>query len=488
MVFIGLDIGTASSKAVAVTEKGQIVAQASRPHHTSSPRPGWYEHDADAVWWGDTIHLLAELLTEVPADQVEALCVSGIGPCVLVTDEMGQPLRPAILYGIDSRATTEIEEMTRLLGEETLLEHCGNRLTTQAVGPKLAWIARNEPHIWHKTRRWFSASNFIVFCLTGEYIVDHYTASGSSPLYDLPALGWWDRGWEASASGLLCPTLAWPGETVGTITAKAAALTGLKSGTRVLAGTIDALAEAYSVGSRNIGDTMIMYGSTLFMIQTVRQPAIHAGLWTLTGRMPGTYSLAAGMATSGLVTTWFADIVGNNVSTLVEEASQVPAGAEGLVLLPYFSGERTPLFDPQARGCWLGLTLNHTPGHLYRSILEGVAYGVRHNLETMREAGAQATRLLAVGGGTRGSLWVQIVSDVTAMPQELAGITIGASYGDARMAADASEIDTAGWNPAVAIVEPSSTTAASYDNLYGIYRRMYPALREEMHRLAAFHA
>lgn len=485
MVFIGIDIGTASSKAVAVTEKGHIVAQVSRPHHTSSPRPGWYEHDAERMWWGDTTHLLAELLTQVSADQVEALCVSGIGPCVLVTDEMGQPLRPAILYGIDSRATAEIEEMTGHLGEEALLQHCGNRLTTQAVGPKLAWIARNEPHIWHNTRRWFSASNFIVFRLTGEYIVDHYTASGSSPLYDLPALGWWDQGWEMPASGLARPILAWPGETVGTVTAEAAAATGLKRGTRVLAGTIDALAEAYSVGSRNIGDTMIMYGSTMFMIQTVHQPAIHAGLWTLTGRVPGTYSLAAGMATSGLITTWFADTVGNNVPALVEEAGRVPAGAEGLVLLPYFSGERTPLFDPQARGCWLGLTLNHTSGHLYRSILEGVAYGVRHNLETMREAGAQAVRLLAVGGGTRGDLWVRIVSDVTGMPQELAGITIGASYGDARMAADASTIDTVGWNPAVAIVEPSPVTAALYDNFYGIYRRMYPALKEEMHRLAS---
>lgn len=485
MVYLGLDIGTASSKAVAVTADGHIVAQASRPHVTSSPRPGWYEHDAEAVWWGDIASLLPGLLAQMPDTRVEAVCVSGIGPCVLVADEAGRPLRPAILYGIDTRATADIAEMSGRLGEEALLQHCGNRLTTQAVGPKLAWIARHEPEVWRAARRWFSASNFIAFRLTGAYVVDHYTASGSDPLYDLPTLGWWDRGWEVSAPGLERPALAWPGDVVGSVTADAAAATGLRTGTPVLAGTVDALAEAYSAGSRHVGDTMVMYGSTMFMIQTVGQAAAHPGLWALSGRGPGTFSLAAGMSTSGLVTTWFAEAVGRDIRELVGEAALVPAGSEGLVLLPYFSGERTPLFDPQARGCWLGLTLNHTRSHLYRSILEGVAYGVRHNLEAMREAGAPAGRLLAVGGGTRGDLWVQIVSDVTGMPQELAGTTIGASYGDARMAADAGGVDTAGWNPAAAIVEPTPATAAVYDELYGVYRRAYPALREEMHRLAA---
>jgi len=184
------------------------------------------------------------------------------------------------------------------------------------------------------------------------------------------------------------------------------------------------------------------------------------------------------------VTTWLAELAGVEIDTLVREAAEVGAGSDGLVLLPYFAGERTPLFDPRARGCWLGLTLGHGRGHLYRSTLEGVSYGVRHNFEAMTEAGATPRRLVAVGGGTRGNLWTQILSDVTGMAQDLPTITIGASYGDARMAADACEVDTSGWNPVAMRVEPDETTFEVYGDLYDVYRRTYPALRADMHLLA----
>ena len=229
---------------------------------------------------------------------------------------------------------------------------------------------------------------------------------------------------------------------------------------------------------------MVMYGSTMFLILTVARPTIHPGLWASSGRTPGTFSTAAGMATSGLVTTWLAGISGAEVGDLLAEAGRVPPGSDGLVLLPYFAGERTPVFDPEARGCWLGLTLRHGRGHLYRSVLEGVAYGVRHNLEAMREAGGRPERLVAVGGGTRGNLWVQIVSDVTGLAQDIPATTLGASYGDARMAADAGGVDTMAWNPVIERVEPDRATAGRYDELYGVYRRTYVALRADMHLLA----
>jgi xylulokinase len=485
MMFLGIDIGTGSSKAVAVDERGAILASASRPHPTSSPHPGWFEHDADGVWWEDLRALVLEVANTVAMDRILAVGISGIGPCALLADSMGQALRPAILYGIDTRAGAEIDELTASLGADQVLERTGNQLTTQAVGPKLLWLAHHEPDVWHEARRWYCASNYLVGRLTGEYVIDNYSASTSDPLYDLTAKDWWPEAWSASATTLDQPRLAWPGAVVGSVQPSAARETGLAPGTPILAGTIDALAEAYSAGCRDVGDTMVMYGSTLFLIQTVARPLVHPGLWAAAGRSEDTFSIAAGMATSGLVTTWLAELTGAEIGRLVDEAAEVGAGSEGLVLLPYFAGERTPLFDPHARGCWLGLTLDHGRGHLYRSTLEGVSYGVRHNFEAMGEAGATPVRLVAVGGGTRGNLWTQILSDVTGMAQDLPTITIGASYGDARMAADACEVDTSDWNPVAARVDPDPTTSAVYEELYRIYRRTYPALRDDMHTLAA---
>jgi xylulokinase len=488
MMFLGVDIGTGSSKAVLVDEGGTVVRSAARRHVTATPWPGRFEHDAEATWWSDFRALTRELLSDTPPNPPRAVCVSGIGPCVLVADADGRPLRPAILYGIDGRAEQEIEQLTEALGAGTLVRRTGNSLTTQAVGPKLLWLQKHEPDVWARTRRWFSASNWLAHRLTGEYVLDHYSASGADPLYDLTSRGWWPRGCELSAGALEQPNLTWPGEVVGDVLPAAAAETGLAAGTPVIAGTIDALAEAYSAGCRDVGDTMLMYGSTLFMIQTVAAPAAHAGLWALTGRTDETYSLAAGMSTAGLLVDWLADVLEEDVAPLIEQAAAVPAASNGLVLLPYLAGERTPIFDPRTRGVWLGLTLRHGRGHLFRSALEAIALGVRHNLDTMAEAGAAPARLVAVGGGTRGGLLTQITSDATGLPQDLPTLTIGASYGDARMAADALGVDTSGWNPVAERIEPNPASAPAYRELYDVYRRTYVALRDDLHRLDALAA
>lgn len=487
-MFLGVDIGTGSSKAVLVDEEGTLLRAATCPHTTSSPQPAWFEHDAEGTWWADFTSLTRELLAEASAEDVQAVCVSGIGPCALVADASGRPLRPAILYGIDGRAEREIEELTEAIGADLLVARTGNRLTTQAVGPKLLWVRRNEPEVWARARRWYCASNWLVQRLTGEYVLDHYSASGSDPLYDLTGLDWWPEGCERAAAELEQPRLAWPGEIVGEVQPAAAAEIGLAAGTPVLAGTIDALAEAYSAGCREVGDTMLMYGSTLFMIQVVAAPAVHDGLWAATGRVPETYSVAAGMSTAGLLVDWLAGVVDEDVDALLARAAAVPSGSDGLVLLPYLAGERTPIFDPRARGCWVGLTLRHSRGHLFRSALEAIALGIRHNLEAMTEAGATPARLVAVGGGTRGGLLTQITSDVTGLPQDLPSLTIGASYGDARMAADALGVDTRAWNPVAERFEPNPEVGPLYDELYGVYRRSYVALRDELHRLDALAA
>jgi xylulokinase len=485
-LLLGIDIGTSSSKGVLAQADGAVVATATRPHDLALPRPGWAEHDAETVWWADFLALCAELLPHAEGG-LAAVCVSGIGPCLLPADAAGLPLRPAILYGIDTRATDEIAAQTARYGADAILARCGSLLTSQAVGPKLEWLRRHEPAVWAQTRQMFMASSFLVYRLTGEYVLDHHSASQCDPLYDLRENRWIDEWAAEIAPGLPLPRLLWPAEVAGTVTQAASALTGIPAGTPVAAGTIDAWAEAASVGVLDPGDLMLMYGTTMFMVEVVTQPQPHPGLWSTAGIFPGTYSLAAGMATSGALTGWMRTIAGNPpYETLVEEAAQVAPGSDGLLVLPYFAGERTPLFDPQARGVIAGLTLSHGRGHLYRALLEATAFGVRHILETMREAGGGGARLVAVGGGTKGGLWTGIVSDVVGRAQVLPRETIGAAYGDAFLAAVAAGLaePATRWNPASAVIDPDSRTQALYEQLYGLYRELYPATQTVVHALA----
>ncbi|MGY4099061.1 FGGY-family carbohydrate kinase [Nocardia sp. R16R-3T] len=482
--FLGIDIGTASSKGILVRPDGTVIARSERTHGVSAPRPGWVEHDAERVWWAEFQAIIRELLEASDGAPIDALAVSGIGPCLLPADATGKPLRPAILYGVDTRATTEIAELNEEFGAVAVLERGGSPLTSQAVGPKLRWIARHEPQVAAGTEMLLMASSFLVHRLTGRYVLDHQSASQCVPMYDLRRREW-ARDWATIvAPGLALPELAWPTDVVGKVSAAAAAATGIPAGLPVTTGTIDAWAEAASVGVRAPGDAMIMYGTTMFLVQVLSDPRPHPGLWLTCGAWPGTYTAAAGMATSGAVTDWLRKLVGGGFADLVAEAAEVPAGSRGLLALPYFAGERTPLFDPDARGIIAGLTLGHGRAELYRAVLEGIAYGVRHNLEAMA-AGGRARRLVAVGGGTKGGLWTQIVSDVTGLPQQLPADTVGACLGDALLAAEAVGVDTAGWNPVIGVVEPDADRGATYASYYRRYREMYESTADIAHFLAA---
>ncbi|WP_067692187.1 FGGY-family carbohydrate kinase [Nocardia jejuensis] len=484
-MLLGIDIGTSGSKGVLVDRRGLVELRVERPHRVSTPRPGWAEHDAETVWWADFVAIARELVAAADGEPIEALAVSGIGPCLLAADADGTPLRPAILYGIDTRAGLEIAELEAELGAATVLERAGSPLTSQAVGPKVRWLMRNEPRVWRDTRMLLMASSFLVHRLTGRYVLDHQSASQCVPMYDLMAREWAIDWAESVAPGLRLPELAWPAEIVGEVTRAAAEATGLPAGLPVTTGTIDAWAEAAGVGVRAPGDIMIMYGTTMFLTQVLTAPSPQPGLWTTCGTWPGTYTCAAGMATSGAVTDWLRALTGGDFGELVDEAARVPPGSRGLLVLPYFAGERTPLFDPDARGMIAGLTLTHQRAELYRAVLEGTAYGVRHNLEAMAAAGGHATRLVAVGGGTKGGLWTRIVSDVTGLSQQLPADTVGAALGDALLAAEAIGMDTSTWNPIITTIDPDPVRTAHYDPYYRHYRTLYESTRATAHFLAA---
>jgi xylulokinase len=502
-LLLGIDVGTYSSKGVVCTPNGEVIASATVEHGLSLPRPGWAEQDADAVWWADVVKLCRTLLAgPVQPDQIAAVAVSAIGPCMLPVDQQGRPLRPAVLYGIDTRATAEIDWLNQTFGEDTLYQFDGMGLTSQAIGPKILWLRRHEPDVFARTAKILSASSYLVLRLTGETVIDRHGASYFNPLIDIHTLGWDERFAEPIIEISRLPRLLWANEIAGQVTPAASAETGLPIGTSVTAGTIDAAAEAISVGVQDPGDLMVMYGTTMFFLLVTGELVSDRRLWSTAYCFPGLYDITAGMATSGALTRWFRDEFApveltseanggipayEALSTL---AAAIPAGANGLICLPYFSGERTPINDPWARGVFAGLTLSHTRAHLYRALLEGTAYGVRHNIETMRQLGVPPQRLVAVGGGAKNRLWLQIVSDVTGLPQVVPTQTIGASFGDAFLAGIATgtisdrETGRQSWVHIKETIEPQPDQRAIYDDYYAVYRSLYEHAQTDLHALA----
>jgi len=482
---LGIDIGTSSSKGVLVDLSGRVLHSRVRQHRVDRPRPGWVEM-AGRIWWEDFVALTRDLLADGDARPV-AVGVSGMGPCVLLTDADGTPLRPAILYGVDTRSTPQIARLTARFGADEILRRCGSALSTQAAGAKIAWVADTEPELFSRARRLFMPSSWLVFQLTGGYLLDQHSASQCTPLYDSAAQDWYRPWADEIAPGLDLPDLRWPGEVAGGVTARAAAATGLPPGIPVVTGTIDAWSEAVSVGAQRVGDLMLMYGTTMFLLHTVPQRLTSPSLWGTVGALPGTRNLAGGMATSGAVTGWLRELFdAGDYPELLSLAERSGPGARGLLMLPFFAGERTPILDPDARGVIAGLTLSHGRGDIYRAALEATGLGVRHHIEAIEAAGGDIRRVVAVGGGTQGELWTQIVSDITGRPQQIPSVTIGASYGAAFLAAGAVQpVDIDRWNPIREVREPRPALAADYDELYGLYRQLYAGSKAVAHALAA---
>lgn len=485
---LGIDIGTFESKGVLVDGAGGIVASASRPHKMIVPQPGWAEHRAKEDWWDDFTHISRHILQESGVDpsEIKAVACSAIGPCMLPVDAAGEPLMNAVLYGVDGRAEAEVRELTERIGEEVLLDRCGNALTSQSVGPKILWLKRNRPEVFERAAKILTSTSYLVHRLTGAFVIDHYTAANFSPLYLVDRLDWSEDLADDIVGLDRLPKLLWSAEIAGQVTAAAAAETGLAEGTPVTAGTVDAAAEALSVGVTGVGDMMMMYGSTIFIITLTDERVRDPRLWYAPWLFEGQHASMAGLATSGTLTHWFRDELAKDLDSetafarLAEEAEASEPGAKGLLFLPYFSGERTPIHDPLAKGCLFGLNLTHGRGDLYRALIEGIAHGTRHVIDTYREVGQAPRRLLAVGGGTKNRLWCQSTSDISGLDQILCEKSIGASYGDAFLAALAvgavKAEDIATWNPVVSTV--AAETSPVHEKQYSLFRQLYEQTKD----------
>lgn len=493
MLFLGVDIGTFESKGVLVDSAGRIRAQAARAHKMQVPRPGWAEHDADQDWWGDFVFITKALLDKSKArpEEIAAVATSAIGPCMLPVDAAGTPLRNGVLYGVDTRASAQIAALNARIGAARLLEFCGNALTSQSVGPKILWLKEEEPEVYARAAHILTSTSYLTFRLTGERVIDHYTAANFAPLYDIHR-----QDWSADlAPGILplnrLPRLMWSTEIAGRVTAEAAAETGLAPGTPVTCGTIDAAAEAVSVGVAAPGQMMLMYGSTIFIIQVLDRPLPDARLWAAPWLFPDQHASMAGLATSGTLTHWFRDHLARDLPAdaafgpLCEEAAATPKGARGLLCLPHFSGERTPLHDPLAKGAFFGLNLTHGRAEMYRALLEGIASATAQVMETYAALGAAPAEVRAVGGGVKNPVWLQATSDLSGLTQHLSEKSLGASYGDAFLAAlavgAARPGDISRWNPASGSVSPEAVPA--YARQYPLWKRLYSQTRDIAHAL-----
>ena len=447
--FLGFDVGTNSSKGTLIDESGTVLYSITVEHEFENPRPGYFEQDAETVWWGDVCKLSQQIIANAVQDpkKIAGVGISALGCDVVPVDRDCMPLRKAILYGIDSRGMEVVSDLERHYGKEYLERNMHRSFVSSDCVPKILWLKKNEPEIWKKAAHFLTASSFLTAKLTDEYVIDYFLISCFEPLYK--------KNGEIRSeeeTGFVCrpDQLARPAKTtdiVGYITDKASIATGIPTGVPVVTGTDDSGAEAISSGVVSTGDFMIQLGSTAFMIyctdKMVHIPMLSGSPYLV----PGKYSVDGGTNTAGNLTKWIRDTMypdlvqaekagGENAyKVLAEKGAGIAPGSDGVLVLPYFAGERVPINDPYAKGVIFGLLMNHTRDHIYRAALEAVAYSIDQFIALLKEHHQPLDTLICTGGGAKNDTWLQIIADVTGYPVQVPKYSIGASYGDALIAA-----------------------------------------------------
>jgi xylulokinase len=493
---LGVDIGTYSSKGTLVTADGKVVEKSSIPHEVSIPNPGWMEHDADSVWMHDFLFIVKDLLKKTGIDPKEilGLGVSSICSAMLLLDKDRKPLRPSILYGVDTRSSIEVDEIKRDLG---------TFVSNQNIPPKMRWVQKHEPEVWKKTRHIFSGHHYIIMKLTGKINQNLNDIHNFFPLYNDSILNWDEKYFDYfKVDPNILPELVWTTDIVGRINKEGALLSGLTEGTPVVGGANDSAVEAVSGGVVIPGDMMMMYGSSNIYYMITDGPFKGEHIKAMRSMTRDRYATGGGLATVGSLTTWFRNQLGipelmaekaggeNAFFALSKLTSQSKIGSNGLIMLPYFSGERNPIFDGNATGMYFGLNLTHTRADMYRAMLESIGFGIRHCLEPFWQDNLIPEHIYAVGGGVYNLPWMQIVSDICNIRQEIPVEKIGSCYGDAFLAAVGIGLyekisDVKQWVKIETVIDPNPEAHAAYQEFYDIYRELYPTNKELMHRISA---
>jgi len=488
---VGVDVSTTATKAVLQDADGIVRAVGTSAYSYETPHPLWSEQDP-ALWWEATRIAVREALeaADTDAEAVEAVGLTGQMHGLVALDDRDEVLRPAILWN-DQRTGAECDAIRGIIGRRRLIEITGNDALPGFTAPKLLWLRRHEPDVWASIAHVLLPKDFVRLRLTGEHALDRADGSGTI-LFDLAARDWSPEILDALAiePRWLPPTFEGPMVT-GTITEGAASATGLRAGIPVVAGGGDQAAAAVGVGSVVPGVSSLSLGTSGVLFTTTEGPAIESEgrLHAFCHAVPDRWHLMGVMLSAAGSLRWYRDALAPGVAfeELVEEAAEVPPGSDGLLFLPYLTGERTPYPDPLARGAFVGLTVHHGRAHLTRAVLEGVAFGMRDSLELMRAAGIQPPdQIRATGGGSRSALWRRILADVLGASIVTTPSAEGAAQGAATLAAVG-----AGWFDTIqdacrALVRigettPPSETGGAYTNAYARYRELYPALAATFH-------
>jgi xylulokinase len=485
---IGVDVGTSGTRALAVTTEGELVAEANRPHELLTPRPGWSEQDP-GQWWDAAQAALAEVAAA--AEDVVGLGLTGQMHGSVFLDAAGDVIRPALLWN-DQRTAAECAEITERVGAERLLEIAGNPALTGFQAPKVLWLARHEPDAYARVASVLLPKDYVRLRLTGEHATDASDAAGTL-LLDVRA-----RDWSPAILDALeiprewMPAVHEGPEVAGTLRDDLAAELGLPRSLPVAAGGGDNAAAAVGVGVVREGSLSSSIGTSgvIFSHRDAFAPDPSGRVHAFCHAVPGAWHLMSVTLSAGGSLSWWRDQLGSDFDALVAEAAAVEPGAEGLVFLPYLTGERTPHLDPDARGGFVGLTVRHGRGHLTRAVMEGVAFSMRDGLEIMRDLGTPDDDVRAVGGGARSPLWLQLQADVYGRPIRRTVIDEGPAYGAALLAGVAAGAFADVGDAAARVrlreevTEPDPERARRYEELYGVYASLYPALRDAMHALA----
>jgi len=501
---LGVDLGTSGTKTVLFDQLGHAVASETVEYPLYQPHNGWAEQDADD-WWNAAQVTIRSVLAKsgVNAEDVKGLGISGQMHGLVLTDENGIALRKSIIW-CDGRTQAECDEITEAVGAERLIQIAANPALTGFTAGKVLWVRKNEPDVWAKAKHILLPKDYVRYKLTGVYAQEISDASGTN-LLDVPNRCWSEEICKAIDLDMsMLPPIVESAAVAGTITEEAAKLTGLKAGTPVAGGGGDNMCAAVGTGVvvpgkafTTIGTSGVVYAHSP-EVQIEPEGRVH----TFCSCIPGEYVNFACMLAAGLGLKWYRDQfcqaeiqAAKELDTdpyvlTNEQAAKSPIGANRLIYLPYLMGERSPLLDNDARGAFIGLSAMHTRRDLLRAVMEGVTYGLRHNVDVMRQMGVNPEAMLACGGGAKSPFWRQMMADIFHTPVKTVQNTEGPALGAAILAGVAAGLYESVPAACEALIQegepvnPIAENEAAYEKYYEMFRKLYPALKDSYAALA----
>ncbi len=490
-LLVGLDVGTTGTRGLAINEAGEVVAEASAEYPLHTPRPGWTEQDPED-WWEATKTVLGTIADQAD-DEVVGIGLAGQMHGSVFLDAEGEVIRPALLWN-DQRTEKQCEKIAGAVGEERVIEIAGNPAVTGFQAPKVLWLRDEEPENYERLAHVLLPKDYVRFRLTGEYATDASDASGTLFL-DVERRQWSEEILEAlEVPEEWMPQVYEGPENTGNLRKEVAEQLGLKTGVPVAAGGGDNAAAAVGVGVIEEGLVSSSVGTSgvLFVHAEEFTPDPSGRLHAFCHAVPGKFHLMGVTLSAGGSFSWWHDTLDGRFGydELSEFASEVPPGSEGLIFLPYLSGERTPHLDPSARGTFFGLTNRHDKTHMTRALMEGVVFSLRDSLEIIRELGIPIEQVRATGGGARGELWRKLQADIYGTRIHRTTTDEGPAYGAALLAGVAADVyrDVEEATTRVSlreeVTEPEEDNTSLYDEYFEVYRTLYPVTRDTMRHLS----